>query len=111
MLAADRARHVAAAVADWTARPQPLHVALADALGLALRTGRVQVHLPSERSLALALHVSRGTVAAAYEELRERGVLVRERGSGTVARASPAHEVCPDPLDCVRTFFAQPFTR
>lgn len=100
----DRARAVADALGIWTG-PRPLHLALAEALASAIDARRVATHLPSERSLASALHVSRGTVASAYETLRERGVLERERGSGTVAVARK-HDVCPDPIACVREFFA-----
>ena len=50
-----------------------------------LSDGRLAVgtRVPSERELATALGVGRGTVAAAYEELREGGYLARRRGSGT----------------------------
>ncbi|XP_021300524.1 uncharacterized protein LOC110428928 [Herrania umbratica] len=41
------------------------------------------VRVPSERDLAAALGVGRGTVAAAYERMRASGHLVRRRGSGT----------------------------
>ena len=84
-----------------------LYTSLADALAAALRTGRLAPHLPSERALADALHVSRGTVAKAYELLRERGLIEREIGSGTVASLRRPHETCTDPLECVRAFFAE----
>lgn len=106
MLITDRARAVADALGDWTGHSRPLYAALADALAAALRTRRVPTHLPSERALAAVLHVSRGTVASAYELLRERDLLQREQGSGSVARPSRAHEICADPLECVRLFFA-----
>lgn len=73
---------------------------------LASHRRRVPTRLPSERSLASALHVSRGTVASAYEILPERGILERDRGSGSVARPR-AHEVSSDPIACVREFFAR----
>ena len=38
--------------------------------------------LPSERTVATDLHVSRNTVAAAYDELEERGLIRRMRGKG-----------------------------
>ena len=50
--------------------------------------------------------MSRGTVANAYELLRERDVIQRERGSGTSARAARPHETCADPIACVTEFFA-----
>ena len=105
MAAVDRARAVADALGTWTLDPRPLHLALAEALAFAIDAHRVPPHLPSERSLASALHLSRGTVASAYETLRERGVLERERGSGSIALPRE-HEVCPDPIACVRGFFA-----
>lgn len=39
--------------------------------------------LPAERSLAQRLGVNRGTVSAAYEELRSAGLLQSWQGSGT----------------------------
>ena len=106
MLARGRARAVVDALGAWADTSRPLYVALADALAAAVRARRIPLHLPSERALAAALHVSRGTVANAYEVLRERSLLERERGSGSVAHAPRAHEVCNDPLGCVRAFFA-----
>ena len=38
--------------------------------------------LPSERTVAIDLHVSRNTVAAAYDELEDRGLIRRMRGKG-----------------------------
>lgn len=48
--------------------------------------------LPSERALATALAVSRGTVVAAYGSLRDAGVLDSRHGSGhrIVAAAAPS---------------------
>lgn len=67
--------------------------ALADALGDAIRAGRLAVddRLPAERGLATAIGVSRNTVVAAYEELRVRGLVSTRPGSGTVVEpgASP----------------------
>lgn len=61
------------------------HAALALRLQALLADGRLGtgVRVPSERDLSGALGVGRGTVAAAYERLRESGHLVRRRGSGT----------------------------
>jgi DNA-binding GntR family transcriptional regulator len=105
MLATDRARDVADALGDWETPGDVLYLALADALDGALNARRIAPHLPSERVLARALNVSRGTVANAYEVLRERGLIERQRGSGTMGRPR-AHEICPDPIACVREFFA-----
>lgn len=61
------------------------YAALAGRIRTMLGDGRLAVgtRVPSERELALALGVGRGTVAAAYGELRESGHLARRRGSGT----------------------------
>lgn len=40
--------------------------------------------LPPERKLAMQLGVNRSTVVHAFDELAERGVLIRKQGSGTV---------------------------
>jgi DNA-binding transcriptional MocR family regulator len=39
--------------------------------------------LPAERNLATRLGISRGTVVAAYESLRQEGLVVSRQGSGT----------------------------
>ena len=59
----------------------------------ASRKGAVHpgIRLPSERSLAQALSISRTTVVAAYDALRESGWLESRTGSGTwVCESSPA---------------------
>ncbi len=48
-------------------------------------------HLPSTRSLAQRLSVSRGTVVAAYEQLIAEGYVVTLRGSGTVVNPQLIH--------------------
>ncbi|MFF7358251.1 MULTISPECIES: PLP-dependent aminotransferase family protein [Streptomyces] len=67
-----------------TRRP-PAYRALADGIRLLVLEGRVPVaaRLPAERELALALSVSRTTVAAAYEALRSEGFLESRRGAGS----------------------------
>ena len=78
---------------DWHAGGGPLYLALADGLERLLRQGTLApaTRLPSERRLAALLSVSRGTVVAAYETLRERGLVSAKQGSGTVVNhgASP----------------------
>ncbi|OII63569.1 GntR family transcriptional regulator [Streptomyces sp. CC53] len=66
-------------------RKPPAYRALADGIRLLVLEGRVPVaaRLPAERELALALSVSRTTVAAAYEALRAEGFLESRRGAGS----------------------------
>src|SRR5689334_2567814 len=68
------ARSFARMLGDW--RPpggRGLTAALADRVRLLVLDGRLplQMRVPAERELASALDVSRTTVAAAYEALRE----------------------------------------
>ncbi|MET9531671.1 MULTISPECIES: PLP-dependent aminotransferase family protein [unclassified Streptomyces] len=67
-----------------TRRP-PAYRALADGIRVLVLEGRVPVaaRLPAERELAVALAVSRTTVAAAYEALRAEGFLESRRGAGS----------------------------
>uniref|UniRef100_A0AAU3H3S4 PLP-dependent aminotransferase family protein n=1 Tax=Streptomyces sp. NBC_01401 TaxID=2903854 RepID=A0AAU3H3S4_9ACTN len=67
------------------ARKPPAYRALADGVRLLVLEGRVPVaaRLPAERELALALSLSRTTVAAAYEALRAEGFLESRRGAGS----------------------------
>jgi len=61
----------------------PAYLGLADGLRLLVIDGRIPVgaQLPSERALCQALHVSRTTVTAAYNLLREDGYLQARRGA------------------------------
>ncbi|EYT52268.1 MocR family transcriptional regulator [Leucobacter sp. UCD-THU] len=61
---------------------------LSESIGILVRDGRLPPAsvLPAERPLAEQLGVSRTTVASAYEDLRERGIVESRRGSGTVVR-------------------------
>lgn len=74
---------------DWMSAPGALYRQLAAALAAAVSDGELLAgdRLPSERDLARALHVSRATVVAAYDELRGRGLVESRQGSGSrVAR-------------------------
>lgn len=53
--------------------------------------GRIglNVRLPGERELASALGLSRTTIAAAFDRLREEGYLESRQGSGSVTRLPP----------------------
>ncbi|MFM9373551.1 PLP-dependent aminotransferase family protein [Streptomyces sp. Da 82-17] len=68
-----------------TGRRPAAYRALADGIRLLVLEGRVPVaaRLPAERELAVALNVSRTTVAAAYEALRSEGFLESRRGAGS----------------------------
>ena len=64
----------------WSTGKGPLYQKLARALTEAIRNGTVSpgVRLPSERILAGALTLSRTSVVAAYDALREEGWLESE---------------------------------
>ncbi len=78
--------------------PQPLHRQLEQALREAIRDGRLPATtgLPSSRSFAAQLGVSRGIVVEAYEQLVAEGYLASRPGGATrVARsavAAPFHQ-------------------
>ena len=64
---------------------RPYYRALADAVRARILDGQipVRVRMPAERHLAQTLKVSRTTVTAAYDLLRERGYLESRQGSGS----------------------------
>lgn len=70
-------------------RSGPLYRQVSDSLSELMDRGALPpgAVLPSERSLASALAVSRTTVVAAYQALRESGRLERRQGSGTKVSA------------------------
>ena len=72
----------------WSAGQGSLRHKLIVALMDAVRLGGLApgVRLPSERELAAALSVSRTTVVAAYDALREAGWFESRHGSGTWVR-------------------------
>ncbi|HHG8774467.1 TPA: PLP-dependent aminotransferase family protein [Raoultella planticola] len=63
----------------------PLWRQLAEALRLLILDGRLtlETRLPGERELAMALNVSRTTIASALGQLREEGYLYSRQGSGS----------------------------
>ena len=67
----------------WNVGASPAYRELADVVRLLILDGRValDVALPSERSLAATLGISRTTVTAAYALLREQGFLSSGQGS------------------------------
>ncbi len=88
-------RRVAPAALSRIIGPLPAGTAtyrgLADAVRRAVLDGGLPVgtRVPSERELAGALGLSRTTTAAAYQRLREQGVLRTRRGSGSVTALPP----------------------
>jgi DNA-binding transcriptional MocR family regulator len=73
------------ALGNWAEGEGPAYRRLASALTVAIRRGEVGPgeRLPAERVMARLLSVSRTTVVAAYELLREEGWLESRQGSGT----------------------------
>ncbi len=68
---------------SWQSGALPAYRELADVVRLLVMDGRIplDVALPSERSLAQTLGLSRTTVTAAYASLREQGFLTAGQGS------------------------------
>lgn len=77
---------LASALGGWRAGEGPLYQELADGIAELVTEGTVPsgARLPAERALASTLSVSRGTVVAAYEHLRDTGLASTRHGSGTV---------------------------
>ena len=84
------ARRVVDELGDWSVGTGPQFRRLALALTRVLERGAVGpgARLPSERVLAAALGVSRGTAVAAYDVVVADGLIERRVGSGTFAVAS-----------------------
>ena len=79
------ARSLAKLLPDLTLVPGPVYLALADSITVLVRDGRLvpDTRLPSERELAGELGLSRATVTAAYDQLREHGLLASRTGAGS----------------------------
>jgi DNA-binding transcriptional MocR family regulator len=79
------ARTVADYLGPWAAGKGSLQQKLTRALTQTIRHGLLTpgLRLPSERNLAQALSLSRTTVVAAYDNLREGGWVESRSGSGT----------------------------
>jgi DNA-binding transcriptional MocR family regulator len=76
----------------WRTGAGSAYERLSDALAKVISSGELPVGtvLPSERQLASALGVGRGTTANAYRLLGEAGLVERRHGSGTVVL--PGHQ-------------------
>jgi len=73
---------------------------LAASLRSLILDGRIAVEsrLPAERSLAMALGVSRATVTGAYDALREQGYIASRQGSGSWVTLPGGHRAAPDAI-------------
>jgi DNA-binding transcriptional MocR family regulator len=78
-------RALAGLLPDLRTLPGPVYAALSSGITALVLDGRIatETRLPSERELALALHISRATVTAAYDTLRAEGFLASRTGSGS----------------------------
>ncbi|NMM88264.1 GntR family transcriptional regulator [Rhodococcus sp. SRB_17] len=85
-----------AVVLDRTDR-RSLPIQIADHLRADIRSGQAAVglRLPSSRKLAAELHVARGVVERAYEQLIAEGWLATAQGSGTFVAEAPSPVVTP----------------
>lgn len=99
------ARTLASSLGGWRGNG-PAYEALADGVRLLCLDNRLApaTALPAERELAAALGVSRTTVAAAYQSLRDTGHIESLRGSGSVTlplrRTDPGrHELDAETID------------
>ena len=80
------------ALGPWRNAKAPLGAALAGAVREALLDGRIRAgsELPAERHLAAALGVSRGTVTAALDRLRDAGWVRTRHGSASTVQLPKA---------------------
>jgi DNA-binding transcriptional MocR family regulator len=98
----------AVALADllghWPAADGPLYRLLASRIARLADTGELPagLRLPPERDLAAALSVSRNTVAAAYQLLRDEGMAESRQGAGS--RIVP-HRTTPAAVHRANGFF------
>jgi DNA-binding transcriptional MocR family regulator len=83
---------MASLLGDWRSSGDSLAQSLAAAVQNAVLDGQLPVGspLPSERALASAMDVSRGTIVAGLALLRDAGWIETRHGSGSVVRL-PAH--------------------
>jgi DNA-binding transcriptional MocR family regulator len=89
----------------WPSADGPLYRLLATRIARLADTGELPagLRLPPERDLAAALSVSRNTVAAAYQLLRDEGMAESRQGAGT--RIVP-HRTTPAAVHRANGFFA-----
>ncbi len=89
----------------WPSAGGPLYRLLAARIARLADTGELPagLRLPPERDLAAALSVSRNTVAAAYQVLRDEGMAESRQGAGT--RIVP-HRTTPAAVHRANGFFS-----
>ena len=89
----------------WPAADGPLYRLLATRIARLADTGELPagLRLPAERDLAAALSVSRNTVTAAYQVLRDEGMAESRQGVGT--RIVP-HRTTPAAVHRANGFFS-----
>jgi len=89
--------HLVQLLGDWHVGGAA-YPALAAALRALIVEGRLPPHtrLPSERVLATTLGLSRNTVTASLDLLREQGYLASRRGTGSWITSPPGTEDRPD---------------
>jgi DNA-binding transcriptional MocR family regulator len=87
--------HLVRLLEGWAGGRGALHRQLSEALRMLVRIGQLPTgtRLPSERMLAAMLHLSRTTVSAAFDQLRDEGVFTSIRGDGTYVSAAGRHTV------------------
>ncbi|WP_131743089.1 MocR-like transcription factor YczR [Actinomadura roseirufa] len=80
-------------------RERPVYASLARAVRALVLDGRLapRTRLPAERDLAAALGVSRTTVTAAYDRLREEGYVESRQGAGSWTALPPVRKWSPEP--------------
>jgi GntR family transcriptional regulator/MocR family aminotransferase len=79
--------------------PEPLHRQIEAAIRDAIRAGRLRhgAALPSTRTLAADLGVSRGVVVEAYQQLVAEGYLTSQAGGYTQVAIEPRPAAAPEP--------------
>jgi DNA-binding transcriptional MocR family regulator len=108
-LAAIGASRLVRLLGDWARGDGPLHEQLAAQLRQLIRSGAMTsgTRLPSERSLGLALNLSRNTVTKSLDLLRGEGLLSSRQGDGTYVTVSRRHNGSTRGDDRLRSFVAE----
>jgi DNA-binding transcriptional MocR family regulator len=84
---------------DDVPRERPVYAALARSVRALVLDGRLalRTRLPAERDLAAALGVSRTTVTAAYDRLRDEGYVESRQGAGSWTALPPVRMSAAEP--------------